>query len=243
MYPGSFLHSRVYNQFVRSFLDRLILDLPLLFIKQFPYAWIAAIALWTWPPVIPAAFLLIILAGILMSRWQSRAWISNVRREHGFADGKFLVDEPDVPWADAARRIAILLAGAAALALLFRGQLGLSSWQIFLLIAGFTLLYQDTRFLGPPVTYVLTDRGIGVRFVPGHIDYRLFLPFREISRIEKTSYQKDKTWDVFARTRDAQAGLLMTPKSPRGFTKRIDKLFIVPKDIEGFLAQLPHGYG
>lgn len=243
MYPGSFLHSRVYNQFVRSFLDRLILDLPLLFIKQFPYAWIAAIALWTWPPVIPAAFLAIIIAGILMARWQSRAWISDVRREHAFADGKFLVDEPGVPWADAVRRIAVLLAGAAALAWLFRGQLGLTSWQIFLLIAGFTLLYQDTRFFGPPVTYVLTDRGIGVHFVPGHIDYRLFLPFREISRIEKAAYQKGKNWDVFARTRDAQEGLLMTPKSPKGFTKRIDKLFIVPKDIEGFLAQLPHGYG
>jgi len=36
---------------------------------------------------------------------------------------------------------------------------------------------------------------------------------------------------------------LMVPKNPRGFTRRIDKLFIAPKDVETFLQQLPHGYG
>ncbi len=111
------------------------------------------------------------------------------------------------------------------------------------MIVGFTLLYQDSRFFGASTTYIVTDQGIGIRFIPGHIDYRLFLPFKEISRIEKSEYQKDKTWDLFARTRETKEGLLMIPKNPRGFTKRIDKLFIAPEDGEKFLEQLPYGYG
>ncbi|HET9587856.1 MAG TPA: hypothetical protein VFO91_03610 [Anaerolineales bacterium] len=227
---------------MKQTLDRFILAIPLLFIKQFPYAWIAVVALWTWPPVVPGFLLLIIVIGMLMLRWQSRAWISNLRREHAFREGKFYIDEPEIPWPDSARRILVLLIGAGLLAWLLDGQFRLNSWQLFSLIVGFTLLYNDTRFFGAPVTYIITDRGIGIHFIPGHIDYRLFLPFREISRIEKSIYQKDKGWDLFARTRDVTDGLLMTPKSLNGFTKQIDKLFIAPKDIEKFLEQLPHGY-
>jgi hypothetical protein len=228
---------------MKQFLDRFILSIPVLFIKQFPYAWIAAITLWAWPPVVPGILLLIMVLAILMLRWQSRAWISNVRREHAFKDGKFHIDEPDVPWTDSVRKIIILLVGAGLAAWLLNGQFRLSFWQLFFLIVGFTLLYQDTRFFGAPTTYVITNQGIGIHFIPGHIDYRLFLSFKEISRIEKSNYQKDKYWDLFARTRDVKDGLLMIPKDPRGFTRRIDKLFIAPKDTEKFLEQLPHGFG
>jgi len=176
-------------------------------------------------------------------KWQSSAWIANLRRGHGFMDGKFYVDQPPVPWSISIPKIMILLIGAGLLAWLFNGQLRLNFWQIFLMIVGFTLLYQDSRFFGASTTYIVTDQGIGIRFIPGHIDYRLFLPFKEISRIEKSEYQKDKTWDLFARTRETKAGLLMIPKNPRGFTKRIDKLFIAPEDGEKFLEQLPFGYG
>jgi hypothetical protein len=110
------------------------------------------------------------------------------------------------------------------------------------MLTGFCIFYQDTRFFGAAVTYVVTATGIAIRFVPGHIDYRLFLSFREISRIEKTTYQTDRNWDFFARARDTKEGLLMTPKNPNGFTRRIEKLFIAPQDQERFLAELPHGY-
>jgi hypothetical protein len=40
------------------------------------------------------------------------------------------------------------------------------------------------------------------------------------------------------RTND---GLLLLPKNPKGLTKRIEKLFIAPKDVDKFLAQLPYG--
>ncbi|HSB02528.1 MAG TPA: hypothetical protein VLE49_17880, partial [Anaerolineales bacterium] len=130
----------------------------------------------------------------------------------------------------------------AVIAWLLKGQLGLSFWRFFLMIVGFTLFYQDTRFFGAPATYAITDQGIGIRFVPGHLDYRLFFPFHEISRLEKTQYQKDKNWALFARTQDTRDGLLMIPRDPNGFTKRIEKLFIAPKDIEKFLEQVPQRY-
>jgi hypothetical protein len=71
----------------------------------------------------------------------------------------------------------------------------------------------------------------------------LFLSFKEIQRVEKSKYQKDLDWDAFVRTKDTQEGLLMIPRNPNGFTKRIDKLFIAPHDREKFLEQLPRGYG
>jgi hypothetical protein len=228
---------------MKQALDHFILAIPVLFIKQFPYAWIAGITLWSWPPTFSVVFLFIILIGLLMLRWQSSAWISNLRREHAFKDGKFYVDQPPFSVMDSVRKILILLAGAALLAWLLNGQLRLSFWQIFLIVVGFTLLYRDTQFFGAPTTYIVTDQGIGIHFTPGHIDYRLFFTFREISRIEKTKYEKDQNWDAFVRNRNTQEGLLMTPKNPNGFTKRIEKLFIAPHDREKFLEQLPHGYG
>jgi hypothetical protein len=226
-----------------SSLDRFILGIPLLYIKQYSYAWIPFIALWTWTPNISLIFLLIIVIGILAVCWQSAAWISNLRREHAPKDGKFYVDRPGVPWGRVVQNVAILIAGSSLVFLLPKGQFWLSLWQIFLIIAGFSLLQRDAYFFGARTTYIITAAGIGIHFIPGQIDYRLFLPFKEISRIERTQYQKDKGWDFFARTRDDTDGLLLTPKDIHGFTKHIEKLFIVPKDIEKFLEQLPYGFG
>jgi hypothetical protein len=73
----------------------------------------------------------------------------------------------------------------------------------------------------------------------------LFLPFREIRQIERKTYQYQERSDteVFARTRKEADGLLLLPKDPRGFTKSVEKLFIVPADVDGFLQQLPYGFG
>ena len=226
---------------MKQFLDRFILGFPVLFLKQYPYAWIAVIAFWAWPPFFSAIFLAVVVVGLLMLRWQSIAWVSNIQREHATPGGKFYVDQSPFSLATSARKVLILLLGAALLAWLLNGQFGLSLWKIFLMIVGFTLFYQDTRFFGAPTTYVITNEGVGIRFVPGHLDYRLFFPFREISRVQKSEYQKDKGWDFFARAPDMKEGLLMIPRDPNGFTRRIDKLFIVPKDPEKLLEQLPPG--
>ncbi len=226
---------------MKQSLDRFILAIPLLFIKQFPYVWILVIALWNWPPNASAVFLLIIVIGLLAMQWQSAAWLSNTRREHALRNGKFYVDHPDVPIKMAAQRLTILFLISGLLAFLLKGQFDLSFWQIFLLLTGFTIFYRDTMFFGAPTTYVITDEGIGIHFATGHIDYRLFLQFKEINYIKKTMNRQELDWDIFARTRNVKEGLLLVPMNPDGFSKRIQKLFIAPKDMQKFLEQLPPG--
>lgn len=227
---------------MRPFLDRFILGIPRLYIKQYPYAWIVFIALWTWPPAaLIFIFPLIIVIGLLMVQWQHSAWISTMRDEYAPNGGKFYVDHPPVPIKRAVRNISILLVAAVIIAFFLNSQIRLTPWQVFIIIVGFSLLYRNSLFFGAPATYVITASGIGVYFAPSNLDYRVFLKFNEISSIERCGYQKDKGWDCFARMR-ANDGLLFLPKNPNGLTKRIERLFIAPKDIEKFLEQLPYGY-
>jgi hypothetical protein len=37
-------------------------------------------------------------------------------------------------------------------------------------------------------------------------------------------------------------GLLLVPKDINGFSKRMERLFIAPQNIEQFVEQLPYGY-
>jgi hypothetical protein len=141
------------------------------------------------------------------------------------------------------RNIVILLAGSGLVASFLIGHFGLAFWQFFLIFVGFTLTYQDFRFFGFPTIYIITASGIAVYFGTGHLDYRLFLTFKEISRIERTFFQKGKNWDFFGRTPEPGVdGLLLIPKDINGFSKRIENLFIAPQDIDGFTAQLPYGF-
>jgi len=228
---------------MKEFLDRFILGFPVLFLKQYPYAWIAVVALWPRSAGLSALFLSVILMGVLSLRWQHAAWISQMRRQHAGRDGKFYIDEPPVPWQYAVRNIAVMIALSIVVAFLLKGQFGLNFWQYFIMAIGFTVFYRDTQFFGATSTYIITATGIGIRLVPGHLDYRLFLPFKEISRIERGEYKKSSDTDLFARTREARDGLLLIPKDPKGFTTRIEKLFIVPQDVDKFVEQLPYGYG
>lgn len=221
------------------FLDRFILGFPTLFLKQYPYAWIAVVAFWQRSPSTAGIFLAVIAIGILAVRWQSAAWISHMRREHAPAGGKFHIDQPPVPVQRALRNIVFVLAGSAVVAYLLKDRFGMGFWQIFIMLTGLFVTYQDAKVFGAAVTFIVTETGIGIRYVPGHIDFRIFLAFKEISRIERTRFQPDRGWDRFSRTRDAADGLLLVPKDPGGFSKRIEKVFIVPRDVEGFLAQLP----
>lgn len=234
-----------YQTSMRKTLDRFILGLPILFLKQYPYAWFGFVALWPHSPSMALVFLAVVVIGVISLHWQAAAWISQMRAEHAPGGGKFYVDQPPVPWGMAAKKISLLAAGGALIAYLLQGRLGLSFWQFFFIIAGFPIFYQDARFFGASVAYVITASGIGIRFVPGHLGYQLFLPFREIRQIERKTYQYQERSDteVFARTREEADGLLLLPKDPKGFTKSVEKLFIVPADVDGFLQQLPYGFG
>jgi len=228
---------------MRPFFDRFILSFPIRFLKQYPYAWIVLVAVWPRSPFFAALLLMVVVIGLLALRWQSAAWISHVRRQYADGDGKFYVDRPSVPWRRAVRNTAFLIMGSILIAYLLNGQFRLTFWQFLIMIVGFTILYEDTHLFGSEVTYIITAPGIAIRFVPGHMDYRLFLHFKEISRIEQRNYQQSLDTDLFARTRDVKTGLLMIPKDPKGFTNRIDKLFIAPNDLENFMKQLPYGFG
>jgi len=224
-------------------LDRLILNIPRLFLKQYPYAWFPLVVLWAWPPNISLIFFAVIVIGLLSLRWQNAAWMAYMRREYAGKDGKFYVDRPALPWGRAVRNIAILLIGSGVIAVLLNGQLGITSLQLFFIMVGFMLTYQDYRFFGAPTTYIITATGIAVYFAPGHLDYRLFFTFKEIARIERAHFKKDQNWDFFARTREVGTeGLLLIPKDIKGFSKRMEKLFIAPQDIDRFVEQLPYGY-
>ena len=164
-----------------------------------------------------------------------------MRNEYAPSGGKFYIDRPPVPVQRAIQNILILLAAAGMVAFFLNSQIGLAPWQVFLIIVGFSLLYRNSLFFGAPTTYIITAGGIAIYFAPSNLDYRLFLRFDEISHVERCGYQKDKSWDCFARVR-ANDGLLLLPRNPDGLTKRIEKLFIAPKDIDKFLAQLPYRY-
>jgi hypothetical protein len=230
---------------MRQALDRFILGLPILFLKQYPYAWIGFVALWPYSPSMALVFLAVVVIGVVSLHWQASAWVSQMRSEYAPAGGKFYVDQPSVPWRQAAQKIGLLIVGAALIAYLLQGRLGLSFWQFFFIIAGFPIFYQDTRFFGASAIYVITASGIGIRFVPGHLGYQMFLAFREIHQIERKTYkyQERSDTDVFARTREEADGLLLIPKDPKGFSISVQKLFIVPTDVDGFMQHLPYGFG
>ncbi|HEX5808184.1 MAG TPA: hypothetical protein VFY25_05920, partial [Anaerolineales bacterium] len=107
---------------MKQFLDRFILGFPVLFLKQYPYAWIAVVALWPRSQSFAALFLVIIALGLLSLRWQSAAWISHMRRQHAGEDGKFYIDQPPILWQRAARKIAFLMGGSVLVAFLLQGQ-------------------------------------------------------------------------------------------------------------------------
>lgn len=228
---------------MKPFLDRFFLRFPVLFLKQYPYAWIAVVALWPRAPWLAAIFLVVMVLAILALHWQNKAWIASIRRQHAGQDGKFYVDEPPVDWRNTLQHVGILAAFSIVLSYLLDGQFGLSFWQYLIMSVGFTTFYRDGRFFGPQATYIVTATGIGIRLIPGQIDYRLFLPFKEISHIQRGEYSKRQDTDIFARTQDAKDGLLLIAKDPKGFTKQIDKLFIVPGDVDAFVQQLPYGFG
>ena len=134
--------------------------------------------LWTRSLELAAVFLAIMAIGILSLRWQHIAWISHIRRQYAGEAGKFYIDEPPIPWRHTVRNTVIAVAVSIVLAFILKDQFGLTFWQYLLMAFGFNIFYRDTRFFGSSATYIITATGIGIRLVPGHIDYRLFLPFQ-----------------------------------------------------------------
>jgi hypothetical protein len=225
------------------FLENFILGIPYLFLKKVPYAWLALVLLWVWPPLLFSWILIaIVVTGLLMMDWQRRAWEAKLIREHHEGPGRPFIDRPKMPLRLQLRNLALLTLGSGLVAWIFQGQFELGFWQWFFLFAGFMLLYMDHRLLGATTVYILTDRGVGLRFAPGHVDYRLFLSYNEIWRAQRIQVPKEKPlrWSQVMPTRQTDEGVLLTPRNRDGFTRQINgEVLLAPSDMEAFLAHFP----
>jgi hypothetical protein len=110
---------------MKLLLDRFVLGIPRLYIKQFPYAWIVFVALWTWPLNLSSIFLLIVFVGLLMTHWHYTAWVSTLRETYAPNGGKFYIDRPSVSIQRAVKNILILCVAAGLIAYLLNKQVGL----------------------------------------------------------------------------------------------------------------------
>jgi hypothetical protein len=222
------------------FIENFVLETPYLFLKKIPYAWIGAVAFWAWPPIAAGIFVGIIILGWIMMFYQQRFWEAKIIREFQ-KGGQPYRDHPHAPRGFQLRNVALVLAGSAVLGLLFNGRLGLSGWQWFALCAGLMFLYKDNLLFGANAVYLITPRGIAARYVPGHIDYRLFFRYTEINYVTRirAGDKLPKRCDVLSPLRGQKEGVLLVAKRMDGFSREIGHILLTPTDAEEFLKQIP----
>ena len=222
-------------------LESFVLDIPYLFLKKIPYAWVGVVAFWGWPPLASGILLALVLLGLGLMVWQNLAWQARIRREFHSGPAQPFIDYPHATWTFRLRNLVLVLAASAVLGWLLKGRFGLSGLQWALLLAGVMLLYKDAFLFGASVTYMITDQGVGVRYVPGHVDYRLFFRFHEIRKAERMKMPErfPRRWDILAPRKYPKEGVLLFAVQPEGFSKQIQsEVFLAPTDIERFLEGL-----
>jgi hypothetical protein len=222
-------------------LEAFILGVPIAFLKKIQYAWLGAVFFWTWPPVFSSILLGIVVAGLLMMAWQQRAWEAGIKREHHSGGTKLYIDHPHAARTFQIRNLVLVLVGSGLLGWLLNGQVGISGLQWSILFAGFMLLYKDTVLFGATVTYLITDQGIGIRYVPGQVDYRMFFRFNEIWQVLRTEVPErvPSRWDVLTPQRHPKEGILLYALRREGFSKQIkSEVLLSPTDMGLFLQTL-----
>ena len=150
----------------------------------------------------------IVLLGLGLRAWQKRAWEASLRREYHTGEARPLVDHPHIARKAQIRNLLIVLALSGLAGWLLNGLISLNGWLWFVLFAGFTLLSRDTVLFGPSLTYIVTDQGIGIRYVPGQAEHRLFFRFNEIWRAArvKVTERIPQAWDVLTPQMHPEGG-------------------------------------
>jgi len=222
-------------------LETFILDVPYLFLKKIPYAWLGAVFFWNRPPVVSGILMAIVLVGLLLMAWQNRAWEARTRGEFHSGETRPFIDHPHAARMFQIRNLGLMLGGSGLLGWLLNGRFDLSGLQWCLLLAGFMLLYKDALLFGAAVTYIITDQGIGIRYLPGYVDYRLFFKFNEIWRFVRTKVPErvPRRWDVLTPQRHPKEGVLLYAARREGFSKQIrSEVLLAPTNIGRFLSEL-----
>jgi hypothetical protein len=220
--------------------ENIILDTPYLFLKKIPYAWFAAVVFLSSLPAVSVAFILITLLGLLAMWYQEMAWQKSVLRDFHDSTQPYIIDRPKTSPGYWLRNLVILLACSLLISWFVRDIFELSFTQWFLLIAGVMLLYKDTLIFGAYTTFILTSRGLAIRYIPGHVDYRILLKYSEIkdARLIDKPDQEPLDWTIVSPIHSVKRGILLFPANSLSFTKTIEKLFIFPTQPEVFLRKL-----
>lgn len=222
-------------------LESFLLATPYLFLKKIPYLWVPVVVFYTWPPIISGILLGIIALGLLMMKGQQWAWIRRTRREFARDAASAYVTRPSAPVSYRARNGLLLLIGSATLGWLLDGQLDFSAVQWALLAAGLMALYKDALLFGAGLTVILTDQGLSLRYVPGHVDYRILIRFNEIRAVRPAKFVRNNKLSVLSPVRTPQRGLLIAPRDRNGFSKTLGDIFLVVEDETEFMKRLPFG--
>jgi hypothetical protein len=222
-------------------LEKLLLGIPYRLLKTIPYAWVMAIFFWSWSPVFSGILMAIVLLGLGLMAWQKRAWENSVRREFHSGEANPYIDHPHPPRKFQILYFVLVCAGSGLVGWILNGRVNLNGLQWFLLFAGFTLLSRDAVLFGAPVSYLITDQGIGIRCVPGQVDHRRFFKFTEIWKAARTKVPDNIPlgWEVLTPQRHPKEGVLLNIIRREGLSQQIrSEVLLSPTYIEGFLGEL-----
>ena len=220
-------------------LDTFILKIPHPVLWKIAYAWLGAVFFWNWAPVVSSLFMGIMLLGLSLMAWQKQAWETSIRREFHSGDAKPYIDHAHIARTFQIRNLLLVCMASGLLGWLLNGRFELSGLQWFLLLVGFMLLTRNFLLFGADVTYIITDQGIGILYVPR--DTRLFFKFNEIWRAVRTKVpgRKPPHWDVLTPMRHPQDGLLLYAVRREGLsTQTRNQLLLRPTDMDEFLKEL-----
>lgn len=223
-----------------SFLENFVLDIPYLFLKKIPYSWFFAIIFLTWAPALSALLVLIIALGLWLMALQQRFWEAKIQREFQKEGTPYRV-QPRMPIRTQLQNAAWVLAGSLFVSFMLHDRLNMTGVQWFLLTSGFMFLYRDAMLFGATAVYLVTPRGIGARYIPGHVDYRLFIRYTEINYVTRVR-AGDKlptNTSVLSPVRGRKEGILLVSKLMDGFSNQLGQILLTPDDPEAFLAQIP----
>lgn len=222
------------------FFENLILETPYLFLKKIPYAWFFAVIFVTWAPLVAGILVLLVALGLLFMVLQQRFWEAKIQREFQKEGTAYRV-QPRMPLRLQVRNVALVLAGSLVLAFLLNGRLNMTGLQWFLMSSGLMFLYRDALIFGATAVYLVTPRGIGARYIPGHVDYRLFFRYTEINYVTRirAGDKLPTNLSVLSPVRGRKEGILLVAKLMDGFSNQLGQILLTPDDPEAFLAQIP----